>query len=250
MSSNPKKVVLFLVEGVSDELALGPMLSKIIQSDQVKFKVIHGDITSDYYRMTPATITNKIKDVVRSFLGSIYRIDDIAEIVHIVDSDGVYISDSQILSDTCEKTTYRDATIHTQYSHEIKKRNTFKRTVLNMLSQRTSIRLGRGSSEDIPYRLLYMSCNLDHVIVGDRNLDITQKKAKAIEFSDSFYDNPNGFYEFFMNTDILKGQTYTESWDHLRKDNNSLSRCSNLGIYLDSIDKNTRINKCTFAKLE
>lgn len=46
-----------------------------------------------------------------------------------------------------------------------------------------------------------------------------------------------------MNTDILKGQTYTESWDHLRKDTNSLNRCSNLGIYLDSIDKDTVIHK-------
>lgn len=186
MSSNPKKVVLFLVEGVSDELALGPMLSKIIQSDQVRVQVMHGDITSDYYRSTPAIITNKIKDIVRLFLGNVYRIDDIAEIVHIVDSDGVYISDSQILSDTCEKTTYRDATIRTQYSHEIKKRNAFKRTVLNMLSQRTSIRLGRGSSEEIPYRLLYMSCNLDHVIVGDRNLDISQKKRKQSSFRTLF----------------------------------------------------------------
>lgn len=130
MSSNPKKVVLFLVEGVSDELALGPLLSRFIQSDQVKFKVIHGDITSDYYRTTPATIANKIKEVVHSFLGNIYRIDDIAEIVHIVDSDGVYIAESQILSDTCEKPLYSESTIHTQHVHEIKKRNEFKRSLL------------------------------------------------------------------------------------------------------------------------
>lgn len=42
-----KKVVLFVVEGSTDETALQPILKKILQNDKVKFDVLHRDITSD-----------------------------------------------------------------------------------------------------------------------------------------------------------------------------------------------------------
>ena len=39
-----KKIILFIVEGPSDETSLSTVLSRIFSSSSVKFQVIHGDI--------------------------------------------------------------------------------------------------------------------------------------------------------------------------------------------------------------
>lgn len=41
-----KKVVLVLVEGPSDDTALGIMLNKIYEKDSVYVHILHGDITT------------------------------------------------------------------------------------------------------------------------------------------------------------------------------------------------------------
>ena len=46
MSKQEKKVVLFIVEGPSDEAAIGPIMKEYFANDTVEFKVVHGDITS------------------------------------------------------------------------------------------------------------------------------------------------------------------------------------------------------------
>lgn len=40
-----KSVVLFIVEGTTEETALGGILAKLFQNDRVKLDVVHGDIT-------------------------------------------------------------------------------------------------------------------------------------------------------------------------------------------------------------
>ena len=47
MNKQEKKVVLFIVEGPSDEAAIGPIMKKYFSNETVEFKVVHGDITSD-----------------------------------------------------------------------------------------------------------------------------------------------------------------------------------------------------------
>ena len=43
-----KKVVAVIVEGPSDENAIGGILKEFFSSKEVQFAVVHGDITSDY----------------------------------------------------------------------------------------------------------------------------------------------------------------------------------------------------------
>ena len=45
---NEKKVVAVIVEGPSDENAIGSILKEFFSSEEVQFAVVHGDITSDY----------------------------------------------------------------------------------------------------------------------------------------------------------------------------------------------------------
>lgn len=233
MNNNKKKIVLFIVEGISDKLALGPVLSQIISSKNVKFKIIGGDITSDYYNVTLHNIVLKIKEHVNAFMGSIYKIEDIEEIIHVVDIDGAFVTDDKIVNHSSEETIYTDTNIYTQHVFEMKKRNAFKSRVLSTLSSTTSIKLGRSSSSLVPYSIYYMSCNLDHVLIDDRNLNPTLKKSKAIEFADKYFNNEEQFYMLLRSSTILKEQNYVDSWVYLSNGVNSLSRCSNFALYLD-----------------
>ena len=47
---NEKKVVTVIVEGPSDENAIGGILKEFFSSEEVQFAVVHGDITSNYSR--------------------------------------------------------------------------------------------------------------------------------------------------------------------------------------------------------
>ena len=42
-----KKVIAVIVEGPSDENAIGGILKEYFSSEEVQFAVVHGDITSD-----------------------------------------------------------------------------------------------------------------------------------------------------------------------------------------------------------
>ena len=44
-----KKVIAFIVEGPSDEAALGTIMKEFFSSNEVQFVVIHGDITTEDY---------------------------------------------------------------------------------------------------------------------------------------------------------------------------------------------------------
>ena len=44
-----KKVVIFIVEGPSDEAALGTIMKEYFASNEVQFVVVHGDITLKDY---------------------------------------------------------------------------------------------------------------------------------------------------------------------------------------------------------
>ena len=54
-----KKVVVFIMEGPSDESALGTIMKEYFSSDEVQFIVIHGDITLKDY----VSVDNIIKSI-------------------------------------------------------------------------------------------------------------------------------------------------------------------------------------------
>ena len=85
-----KKVMLFIVEGPTDEASLSTVLNRIFSSSTVKFQVVHGDIlTRDF--TSADKIVAAVWEQVKEFMGSIYRKSDICRIVHLPDMDGVHI---------------------------------------------------------------------------------------------------------------------------------------------------------------
>lgn len=68
-----KKVVLFIVEGPTDETSLSTVLNRIFSSSTVKFQVVHGDIlTRDF--TSSDKIVAAVWAQVKEFMGSIYNL--------------------------------------------------------------------------------------------------------------------------------------------------------------------------------
>lgn len=59
---NEKKVVTVIVEGPSDENAIGGILKEFFSWEEVQFAVVHGDITSNY----STTKENVLPQVIRA----------------------------------------------------------------------------------------------------------------------------------------------------------------------------------------
>lgn len=93
-----KKVVLVIVEGVSDDTALGIALSQIYDKDSVYIHIMHGDITAQK-GINPQNIIGKIGNDVRLYAKSQhYTAKHFKQIIHIVDTDGAYIPDDRVIN--------------------------------------------------------------------------------------------------------------------------------------------------------
>lgn len=220
-----KKVVLFLVEGVSDQTTLGLILSKLVNNSTVRFHIVGGDITSNRY----TTLTNaleKVNEELKKFLDrNKFRITDISQIIHVVDMDGAYISNENIVEDSAvSKLVYKDNVIVGKNSDLIRKRNEKKALVLDKLSNTHKVR-------KIPYRLFYFSCNLEHVIHNIRDAQDREKDNLAEQFADRFYGQEREFIEFIQNNDFAVNGDYKETWKFIKETNHSLNRFSNFHLY-------------------
>ncbi|MDE6671490.1 MAG: hypothetical protein K2K16_04775 [Ruminococcus sp.] len=88
-----KKVVLVIVEGVSDEDALSIVFTKFYErySKNVLVKVMHGDITTEWSNCSQ-NIREKITKVVKQHTAvNKFKKEDYEQIIHIVDTDGAFI---------------------------------------------------------------------------------------------------------------------------------------------------------------
>ena len=87
---NEKKVVVVIVEGPSDENAIGGILKEYFSSEEVQFAVVHGDITSK-----DSTSVDNVVSKIYSLIEGIrikygYLWEDFMRIIHIADTDGAF----------------------------------------------------------------------------------------------------------------------------------------------------------------
>jgi Icc-related predicted phosphoesterase len=96
MANKPKKIVMFIVEGTTDEDALSQILQKIFENEQVRFHIVFGDITTDY-NVDEKHIVNEVYDHIKSEMIK-YKISrtNIIKIIHLIDTDGAFIPNSNV----------------------------------------------------------------------------------------------------------------------------------------------------------
>ena len=218
-----KKIVFVIVEGPSDEEALGVILNRIYDSKSVYVRIIHCDILTES-NVNPNNVVSKIGNIVKEYAGHIFKSDDFCQIIHISDTDGVFIPDSAIIEDAAlSKPFYSTTEIRTQRKEGIVNRNCQKRDNLKRLSSVSKI-------WNIPYWIYYMSCNLDHALYGKLNTTDSEKKNDAFSFTKKYRDDIAGFIKFISESDFSVGGTYSQSWQYIREELHSLERHTNLGL--------------------
>ena len=94
-----KKIVFVIVEGPSDDEALGVIFSRLYNKNAVHVEITHGDITSELSAV-PGNIASKIGNLIRGYAKSNhYRAADFQEVIHLIDMDGAYIPETAVVED-------------------------------------------------------------------------------------------------------------------------------------------------------
>lgn len=221
-----RKIVLVIVEGPSDADSLELYFSKFFDSNTVHMKIMYGDITSKK-GINQSNIKARLGNEIRIYAeNNHFKATDVQQIIHLVDMDGVFIDDSFIVEDkTKDKFVYTLESIEVPNQQEAIERNERKRENLNILSSRTSVMWN-----SIPYKIYYMSCNLDHVLHDKPNATDEEKKINSLAFTEKYYDDINAFIKFISESTFSQCTGYKESWDYIKQDKHSLERNSNLGL--------------------
>ena len=235
-----KKIIFVIVEGASDDEALGVIFSRLYDKQSVHIEITHGDITSKTSN-NPSNIVSKVGDLIKKYAkANHYDKTDFLEIIHIMDTDGAYIHDKYVTKDTAlsGKAIYSLTHIKTQDPDTIRNRNSNKSKNMDRLqSQKLILQSKRTSCSGIPYYAYYMSCNLDHVLYNKLNSTDIEKENDAFKFTQKYKDDLDGFLSFICDSNFSVCNDYKESWKFIRKDLNSLNRYSNLGICFAEIRK-------------
>lgn len=243
MSYKLGKVILLLVEGLSDESALQPLLDSIVrEASNSKYRVVpyrissivtRCDLTSRYQNDREENIVTLVSEFVKKGINDlsskkyIKNSNDIAGIIHLIDTDGAYIDEDKIIEDaSCNKYIYCDNGIKGQCKESIKERNRFKSRNMNILS-------GKYIISKLNYRAYFMSCNLDHVLFDKRNLTDKEKEKYSDEFSDKYIEDLNSFKEFINQMNITFRGNRKNTWDNIKKNNNSICRYTNLNLFVN-----------------
>lgn len=219
-----KKIILFIVEGISDQTCLGLALSRLLTSNNIQFEITEGDITTRD-DANSATIIKLLGAIIKKFLAGVFRPGDIQEVVHLVDTDGAFIPDTAVRQNTASGIFYAADCIYTNNIASLRARNAKKQQILNKLCSMSTI------LKNIPYSVYFFSCNLDHALHNENNLSYEEKMSKAVCFESRYANDLPGFISFLQNPAFAVSGDYSASWAFIKIGTNSLKRYSNFHLY-------------------
>ena len=232
-----KKVVFVIVEGPSDETALGVILARYFNKDTVYTHVMHCDITTEFdkdthQKVSSVDITKKVAEVVKGWANSFHlKPEHFERIIHIVDTDGAFVTEDCVAQDDVESLFYTLDKILCPVRETVIERNDRKSKNLLRLASTPTI-------WKVPYNAYYMSCNLDHVLYNKQNSNDKDKGDDAFKFALHYRENIPEFIDFISKSDFaykLKPElslveNYRESWKEIQIGCNSLERRTNFGL--------------------
>ena len=226
-----KKIIFVLVEGKTDLIALEHFFTKIFDTDKVVVNVTSGDITSNS-NVDSSNVVEEVNSYLDAYLtkNSIELKQDICRIIHIIDTDGAFIKDSDIKLQQGQKhLLYTNDNILTDNIKKVSERNKRKRANIECLLKKNTI-------NSIPYKIYFMSCNLEHVTFNQQNCTIDEKYEFADKFVDLYdqEDSAEKYIEFFNQPKLKVDGNYKETWNFIKKEKNSLNRFTNVSLLIDS----------------
>lgn len=225
------KVIIFLVEGPTDERSLSTPIENFLEDYKIKFCMCRGDFTSDD-KITTSNILIRIGELLKRELQiSSLRKSDILKVVHIIDTDGAYVGETYMKVGTKPYFIYNEEYIQATDIELIKKRNKNKVQKIKKLLGTSKV------LTTIPYEIFYFSVNLEHVLHNKLNLTSDEKDKLSREIEKKFDDDRNEFIGILNNEDVKVNGSYVETWNYLEQKNNSLKRGSNLHLYFLNLTK-------------
>lgn len=222
MARNEKKVIAFIVEGVSDEAAIGSVMKKYFAGKQVQFAVVHGDITTRDY-VSADTIITKINGLISALKEKYrYKTSDFVRIIHIADTDGVFVKDDCVRLADVDSIKYYENYMETKSIEMAMDRNHKKADILYKLYK-------TGKIGSIPCRIYYNSCNLEHVLYNELK-DFTDREKEELSdaFAEEYEERMEDFIAFITSPEVAVQGTYQETWKYIEKGLNSLQRHTNM----------------------
>lgn len=225
--SKAKKVMLLLVEGITDSAALTSPLKNYFESNEVKVEQTDGDICYKDNE-TPATVVKTVNTYVCSYLDKQkLKKNNLLIVIHIIDTDGAFIGSERILKKDAGKIEYTESSISTCSPDKIIERNQKKHLLVNRLSTLEEI-------GGFKYRMYFFSRNLEHVLFNNPDeLNTNDKLALADAFAERYENDAVGLLEFFQSDDLQMSCSYSDSWELIKQNANSLQRLTNFGQIFD-----------------
>lgn len=221
-----KKVIAVIVEGPSDENAIGGILKEYFSSEEVQFAVVHGDITSND-NTTSDNVLNKINDLIdgiRSRYG--YKWEDFIRVIHIADTDGAFTKGC-VQKAYVDSVKYYEDHVETSDVDATEKRNAHKSEIMFKL-------YSTGRIHEIRYRLYFNSCNLEHVLYNElKDFSDDEKEELSDDFAEKYEGKAQNFIDFISDSNIAVPGTYKQTWKYIEKDKNSLHRHSNMHLIFE-----------------
>lgn len=220
---NEKKVIAVIVEGPSDEAALGSILKEYFSSAEIQFVVVHGDITTKDYTSTD-NILSKINNLIESVKQKYgYKRDDFLKIIHVVDMDGAFCNNAIVKKDIEGVRYYLDR-IETKYPDYLIKKHTQKAEILSKL-------YSSGRINGVSYRIYFNSCNLEHVLFNElKDFTDDEKADMADDFAEEYEGKVENFIKFISQDDLIAPGTFKQTWKFIKKEKHSLGRFKNMHL--------------------
>lgn len=221
-----KKIVFIIVEGPSDEEALGVILSKFFEKDEVHVEIMHCDITTKN-GVNSSNIIKEIANVVKNYADRYhFNSSHFKKIIHITDTDGAFCPNNVIKENpSLYNYIYSISQIEVPNKEYAILRN--KQKSLNLLKLIDTKEIWK-----IPYSIYYMSCNLEHVLFDKLNCSDEEKEKLSYKFAKKYKDNIAEFIDYISNSPFSINDDYSKSWNFIKHDTNSLKRYTNLSICL------------------
>ena len=241
-----RRVILFLVEGPSEETALVEPFKRYLraagdQSQNVRNETFHCDVTTarpiPRQRRLPRK-GQRSRDRNRLHrrphrISQEYRWSDIAQVVHIVDLDGAFIPKERCLQGDTDEFYDGEDFISAKDPTEIVERNRAKSANLKRLAYKGHLTYSRIK---VPYKVNFLSRNLEHALYGlDVSCSDDDKRRLAINSPNKIGDNPEGIKKTLLDEKVRVPGDYFESWKEVQQNCNSLKRGSNLHLLFDAM---------------
>ncbi|MBT1179632.1 hypothetical protein [Bifidobacterium vespertilionis] len=252
-----KRLFLLVVEGPTDADRLADPLANAL-SRTVDVRIVKGDMTTarlfpDAFRdatgIRPSrNPVNTVSELVSDYLERhSLSWTDLGYVAQVTDLDGCFAPDDAVGAGANRNgaVEYRPDGILAPDVDRLLKVRAEKRSCTLVLASASELRRSTKKTEAwvVPYRLFFMSRNLEHALDGNGgNLDDGAKESLAADFAEEYADDPQAFRALLRTLNGLAGDPagYAESWDWAADRNamHSLERGSNLYWVFDWVDRN------------